>query len=175
MEQQPAAARYLGNIYLEQDSRNVDKAVEAYRAAAEAGDLPSYTLLADIYMNGSNVEQDARRALKYYTYAASQGYGPAQYALGLIYANGEEVPRNPAMGHAWLSWAVSQNYEPAMSALSQLKGEMTLSDLDRARREFMNIQQEVLGKLASPFEEERRALQKENEEKPKKRIVRRRR
>ena len=156
VEQQPAAGRYLGDIYLVQDSGNKDKAMAAYRSAAEVGDLASYTVLAEMYLSGDGVDQDVERSLGYYTYAASQGYAPAQYALGIIYANGREVTRNPVLGHAWLSWAANQNYAPAVTALSQLKGEMTLSDLDRARREFINIQQTVLGKLESPFEEERK-------------------
>ena len=156
VDKQPAAGRYLGDIYLQQDADNVEKAVDAYRSAAEAGDLASYAALAELYMKGRGIGRDTDRAIKYYTYAASRGYAPAQYALGITYVNGRYVARNPVLGHAWLSWAVNQNFPPASDALSQLKKDMSLSDLDKARQEFMNIQQKVLGKIESPFEEERK-------------------
>ena len=175
VEQKPEAGRYLGDIYLAQDSENTERAVEAYRSAAEAGDLLSYVSLAEIYLDGRGVDKDVERAMKYYTYAASQSSGAAQYALGINYANGRGVSRDPVKAHAWLSWAVNQNYEPAVAALSQLKTEMTLSDLDRARSEFMNIQQNILGKEASPFEEERRAQEALRAQQRSRRSVRRRR
>ena len=175
VEQKPEAGRYLGDIYLTQNSDNAEKAVAAYRSAAEAGDLLSYVALGDIYLDGRGVDQDVERALKYYTYAASQASGAAQYALGIIYANGHGVSRDPVKAHAWLSWAMNQNYEPAVSALTQLKAEMTLTDLDRARVEFMKIQQQVLGKVASPFEEERKVQEAMLAQQRKHRSMRRRR
>lgn len=175
VEQQPAAGRYLGDIYLAQDSNNTEKAMAAYHSAAEAGDLASYSSLAEMYLNGQGVDQDVERSVSYYTYAASQGYAPAQYALGIIYANGRGVSRNPVLGHAWLSWAANQNYEPAVMALTQLKSEMTLSDLDKARQEFINIQQRVLGKIESPFEDERKAQEAKQAQRARRRTFRRRR
>ena len=156
VEQQPAAKRYLGDIYLAQDTENTDKAIAAYRSAAAAGDLASYVSLADIYLQGKNVDRDLERGLNYYNYAASHNFAPAQYALGIMYANGESVTRDPVLAHAWLSWAVNQNYEPAREALNQIKSEMTLTDLDKARQKFIDIQNHTLGKAASPFEEEAR-------------------
>lgn len=175
VEQKPEAGRYLGDIYLAQDSNNAEKAVAAYRSAAENGDLLSYVALGDIYLDGRGVDQDTDRAMAYYKYAASQGSGAAQYALGIIYANGRGVSRDPVQAHAWLSWAMNQNYEPATAALNQLKTEMTLSDLDRARVEFMHIQQQVLGKVSSPFEEERKAQEALLAQQRQRRSVRRRR
>lgn len=157
VEQQPAAKRYLGDIYLAQDAENTEKAIGAYRAAAIAGDLASYVALAEIYLQGTNVERDEERALNYYNYAAAHNFAPAQYALGIMYANGEGgVSRDPVLAHAWLSWAVNQNYEPAREALNQIKTEMTLTDLDKARQKFIDIQNRTLGKVSSPFEEEAR-------------------
>ena len=156
VEQKPEAGRYLGDIYLAQDSANTLKAVNAYRSAAMAGDLASYNALAQMYLSGTGVDRDVDRAIKYYTYSASQSNPAAQYALGLLYANGDRISRNRLLGHAWLTWSANQNYTPAVAALNQLKGEMTLSELDQARQEFMNIQQNILNKIPSPFEEEAR-------------------
>ena len=161
---QPAAGRYLGDIYLAQDIGKANDAIRAYSAAAKAGDLAAYVALAQVYFNGTGVSTDADKGLKYYQYAASQGYAPAQYALGLMYANGKGVSSNLGLAHAWLSWAASQNYEPAVMALAQLKTEMTLSDLDQARREFINIQNNVLGEISSPITEDLKTEQKAKEE-----------
>jgi len=175
IDQLPAAGRYLGDIYLSQDKSNYQKAIEVYRQAAEAGDLAAYSALGDMYFNGVGVDRDFDQSMKYYNYAASQGYGAAQYALGIIYANGNGVARNPVLAHAWFSWAMNQGYEPAGAALAQLKSEMTLADLDRARQEFMQIQQRVLGKGTSPLEEERKARELEAQKKQTSSMKRRRR
>lgn len=173
VEQQPTAGRYLGDIYLQQNPKDSTEAIAAYESAANHGDLPSYAALADIYLNGLGTDINEERGVKYYEYAASQGYEPAQYALGLLYVNGDGVERSTVLGHAWLSLASNQNYEPATDALEQLKKEMTLSDLDRARHEYIKIQRQLLGQLVSPFEEERRL--REAQLKERRRPIRRRR
>ncbi len=175
IDQLPAAGRYLGDIYMSQDKNNFEKAINVYRQAAEAGDLAAYSALGDMYFNGVGVGRNYKESLKYYSYAASQGYGPAQYALGIMYANGNGVSRNPVAAHAWLSWAVNQGYEPAGAALAELKSEMTLTDLEKARQEFMRIQERVLGKGNSPFAEERKVLETEAQQKMQPRLARRRR
>lgn len=166
IDEQPSAGRYLGDIYLMRDSSKTEAAVRAYYGAAKAGDLAAYAALAKIYLEGIGVDQDEERALNYYRYAAEQGYAPAQYVIGVMYVNGRGVEANNALGHAWLSCAANQNYEPALTALGQLKSEMSLSDLDRARQEFINIQNNVLGKGVSPVEAEiQREKQREEEAK----------
>ncbi|MBP5343838.1 MAG: sel1 repeat family protein [Alphaproteobacteria bacterium] len=162
IELQPVTGRYLGEIYLASgDADAVSRAQRAYRAAAEANDLASFMALGDMFLSGQGGTQDAQKAVLYYTYAAAYGYIPAQYALGVLYANGKQVPRNMVDAHAWLSLAASQKYEPAENALQRLKEEMTLSDIDRARQKLIDLQKNVLGKLESPFKQERVAVQKE--------------
>ena len=154
IDEQPSAGRYLGDIYMMRDSHKTDAAIRAYYAAAKAGDLAAYAALAKIYLDGTGVASDEERAARYYRYAAEQGYAPAQYALGIMYVNGNGVEANSVLGHAWLTSAASQNYEPATTALNQLKNEMSLTDLDRARQEFINIQNNVIGHGVSPLESE---------------------
>ena len=164
IEEEPRAGRYLGEIYLTSDTDEASRALGAYRSAAEAGDLESYMALGRMYLDGKGVPQDVNRTITYYTYAASQGYVQAQYAMGLLYANGTKVPRNVVLGHAWLSWAANQKYEPAVNALKQLQTEMTVSDTDKARKEFMNLQKNVMGKTEAPFKKEQEQLAaKQNE------------
>lgn len=164
IEEQPAAGRYLGDVYMARDGSKIDAAIGAYRTAAQAGDLASYAALAKMYLEGTTGEVDTARAFKYYQYAAAQGYAPAQYDLGIMYINGMGVSDDPIQGHAWLSWAAHQNYEPAIATLNQLKEKMTLADLDKARHVFIDIQNNVLGKGVSPLETEmQQAAKKEAE------------
>ena len=60
--------------------------------------------------------------------------------------------------------ASTQRYEPATSALKELDSDMTLSETEASKAEFMRLQQEVLGKTESPFiVEERLAAEKAEE------------
>ena len=75
-----------------------------------------------------------------------------------MYVNGEGVERNLPLGHAWLELAANNRYEPAVSALEQLDSDMTLSEVEASKVEFVRLQQDVLGKLESPFLVEERRL-----------------
>ena len=167
LDEQPLAGRYLGEIYLSNTafSDRYQKAANAYSSSAKNGDIGSYYALGQIYSRDDSGMADKDRALNFYTYAASEGFVPAQYWLGTMYVNGEGVVRNLYLGHAWLEMAAGNRYEPDISALSQLDSDMTLSEIEASKKEFMRLQQEVLGKMESPFvvEERIRAEQAEAE------------
>ena len=80
----------------------------------------------------------------------------------MLYVNGTGLDLNPALGYAWLSYAASQDYEPAVAAVNQLKGDMTLSDQEKSRQEFLHLQETVLGKVTAPIREEDLLEKKEN-------------
>ena len=166
IEQQPLAGRYLGDIYLSNPnlSDRYPNAIRYYSSSAKNGDIGSYYALGKIYSNEESGVKNDKKAVEFYTYAASQGYVPAQYLLGIMYVNGEQVERNLFLGHAWLELASTQRYEPAISALKELDADMTLSEIEASKAEFMRLQQEVLGKKDSPFVlEERLAAEKAKE------------
>lgn len=159
VEQKPLAGRYLGEIYLSNSNLpdRYPKAIRAYSSSAKNGDIASYYALAQIFSQADSGVFDKKRALNFYTYAASKGYVPAQYLLGTMYVNGEEIERNLFLGHAWLEMAASNRYDPAISALKQLEKDMTLSEMEASKKEFMRLQQEVLDKVESPYVVEERA------------------
>ena len=165
LDQQPLAGRYLGEIYLSNPNlpNRYQKAASAYSSSAKNGDIGSFYALGQIYLNEESGMMDRTKALNFYTYAASQGYLPAQYLLGILYTNGDGVERNLALGHAWLEMAANNRHDPAVSALAQLDADMTLSETEAAKKEFMNLQQNVLGRTESPFVvEERLMAEQEN-------------
>ena len=152
LDQQPLAGRYLGNIYINSAAPDrYQKALRAYSASANNGDVASFYALGKIFSDEASGVKDDKRSIDFYTYAASQGYIPAQYFLGIAYVNAEGVERNLYLGHAWLELASMQRYAPASSALAELDGDMNLSEMEASKKEFMRLQTEVLGKLESPF------------------------
>ena len=149
----PVAGRYIGDIYqYSDDSIEREKSKRYYEAAAGKGDLVSYNTLARLAQAGKDGEKNIEQAISYYKYAASQGHTPSQYALGTLYANGGEgVQRNILTAYAWLSLAATEGLPVAIQAQRQLEESMTLSELDKARREIIEIQRNVMGKLEPPI------------------------
>jgi len=150
----PIVGRYIANIY--QTSANPEEQAKVkplYKQAAANGDLESFRSLAYLYQTGPEAERNIEEAVKYYTYAASQSLATAQYALGTLYANGQGVERNIFTAYAWLSLAANQNLPVAIQAQKQLEENMTLSDLERGRREMIEIQRNVIGKVESPLKD----------------------
>ena len=177
LDQQPLAGRYLGDIYLSNPSleNRYQKAISAYSSSAKNKDIGSFYALGKIYSDEESGAKDDVRSVNFYTYAAAEGYLPAQYALGVMYVNGEGVERNLPLGHAWLEMASNGRYGPAVSTLSKLDTDLTLSQMEESRKEFMRLQQEVLGKVESPFVVEARIRAEQEAQQPEEIHVRRRR
>lgn len=153
IEAVPEIGRYLGEVYL--SINDGKKAVDAYRASAREGDVDSFYSLGRIYFSTG----EYATAKEYYTYAASQGNIPSQYLLGMMYINGKEIERDPYQGYAWLKMAADKNYEPAKEVKEELDEEMSRSVADRAKNEFLRIQNEVIGKVESPFIAEQKKME----------------
>ena len=155
----PIVGRYMADIYLlstKEEERN--KARDLYQLAAANGDLASFHAIALLAQgkkdeNQETSKKDMDEAVKYFTYAASQGYVSSQYVLGTLYANGEGVPKDIFKAYGWISFAANQGFTPAVTAQKQLESNMTLSELDKARREMLEIQRTVLGQVESPLKD----------------------
>ena len=154
MASKPLVGRYIANIY--QASGNPEEQAKVktlYMTAGANGDLGSIHSLAYLYQTGPENERNIAEAVKCYTYAASQSFAASQYALGTLYANGNGVEKNILTAYAWLSLAANQNFPVAIQAQKQLEENMTLSELEKARREMIEIQRNVMGKVESPLKD----------------------
>lgn len=152
LDQNPVVSRYLGDIYLNNASlRDYSKALKYYEISARQKDLNAYFNLGEIYRKGLGVDKDMSRAITYYKYAASQNYSSAQYMLGIIYANGEGITKDIYKAYAWFHLASEQNLASAADAQQRLIKNMSLSDLDMARRQVVLIQQNEMGKIEPPL------------------------
>lgn len=101
-----------------------DQAFEAWRQAADDGDLTAQRNIAHLYRWGKGVKQDLTQAAFWYYTAAKGGLDTAQYNLGVMYLRGEGVPRNEEEGIVWLQRAAEQNNERAKKKLAHLKAEI---------------------------------------------------
>ncbi len=150
--QKPIVGRYLGEIYLNESGFvNHDLALSYYKQSAAANDIGSYYALALMNQKGQGTEKNVQDAIKYYQYAASQNHAPSQYMLGAIYANGDGVPRDKLTAYAWFSLAADQHLGIAEKAQDTLQKDMSLSELEKARRQMIDIQQNVIGKIQPPL------------------------
>ena len=79
---------------------DIDRAVAAYRAATDLGDLAGTTTLAFMHRLGRGVPRDPAEMLRLFRIAADGGYHFAQVNLAQTYLTGEGVPggADPALG-----------------------------------------------------------------------------
>ncbi len=151
VSEKPIVSRYLGEIYLNNTTlQDYAKAFQHYSDSARYGDINAYYSLGEMHQKGLHVSANPSTAIEYYKYAAAQNYAPAQYTLGVMYANGEGTARNTPKGYAWLSLAADQELAVAKTARDKLAGSMSQSELNEARREIIEIQQNEMGKVSAP-------------------------
>jgi TPR repeat protein len=90
-----AAQTRLGDYYnfgIGSIRADVDRAVEAYRAATDLDDPAGMTTLAFMYRLGRGVPRDSAEMVRLFRAAADAGYQFAQFNLGQTYLTGEGVP-----------------------------------------------------------------------------------
>ncbi len=75
---------YVRAVYYEfnESEKDITKAIQLYKQAAEKGNLKSLDSLGRIYQRGKGVEKNLKKALEYYTLAATKGHAWSQHHLG---------------------------------------------------------------------------------------------
>jgi hypothetical protein len=137
----------LGQYYLEGiPNTNVVQSPELARrmfghAASYFGDPEAQYQLAALYLEGTGVKQDAKRAVPWLVLAANKGHYKSQALLGRILFNGEHGARQRASGLMWLTVAcdgpggkvawISQLHETAMQQASDDERALALILLKR--------------------------------------------
>ena len=89
------AQRTLGDVYAAGrfgEAVDIDKAMDAYKLAADAGDVIATVAMADLILNSRIDEQSRQHALAMLQAAANSGSDRASTYLGTLYANGGAVP-----------------------------------------------------------------------------------
>lgn len=132
-----AAMEYIGVA----TPKNLPKALQLYRKAAELGQVDAMYQVGTAYMNGIGVERDYPSALRWLARSAAYGdaYGRnpvrsrAQNAIGSIYENGYGVTSDLALAYAWYSLASAGSSEEESKNLLRVQQKLTPDDLVRAR------------------------------------------
>jgi TPR repeat protein len=97
---------YLDGIPNSAIAASPDRAVRMFsHAATYFGDPEAQFQLAKLYLSGTGVERDAKRAVPWLVLSANKGHYQAQAVLGRILFNGEHGIRQRASGLMWLTIA----------------------------------------------------------------------
>lgn len=86
--------------------RDIEEAMNLYKAASEAGDPRATYELGRLYMSGLDKKPDARNARMYILRAARSAYIPAMLAIGIFADEGYGVPRNASDAEKWYTKVV---------------------------------------------------------------------
>lgn len=108
------AERYREGKGIEKD---LSKAFELYKKAAELGHVNAQTKLGYCYNYGEGVAQDYNEAVRWYREAAEQGYSAAQSNLALCYKEGNGVPIDEKTAIDWYLKSAKQGHYTACKAL----------------------------------------------------------
>ena len=96
--------------------KDLKKAADWYRKAAEQGHVRAQMKLGELYEAGRGYGE----ALKWYQKAAEQGQARAQYTLARLHWFGRGVKKDSAEAAKWYRKAADQNYSRAQSSLGYL-------------------------------------------------------
>jgi serine/threonine-protein kinase len=116
----PDAQYRLGYMYEKGQGtdKDVAKAVQLYRSAAEHGYAEAQNLMGILYATGTNgVTQDDKQALDWFQKAADHGFAKAQKNLGDMYFFGHGIDKDYAQALTWYGKAADQQFADAQFRL----------------------------------------------------------
>ena len=121
--------------------KNLPRAFQLYRKAAELGQVDAMYQLGIAYISGIALERDYPSALRWLARSAAYGdaYGRnpvrsrAQNAIGSIYENGYGVTSDLALAYAWYWLASAGSSEEESKNLLRVQQKLTPDELVRAR------------------------------------------
>lgn len=109
--------------------KNLSRAADWYRKAAEGGSASAQYNLGVLYQFGKGIAKDAKAAAFWHQKAANQGHGRAQNNLSTFYYTGVGVDRDLAEAWKWLSLSAAglkgQGRKIALQNRTILEKEMT--------------------------------------------------
>jgi len=111
------AMMILGELYSNEEPKNLEEAVRWFNKAATLGDAEAQLLLGMYYYYGDDVQKNRTEAAKWFKLAAEQGAADAQITLGLMYSTGDGVEKDHVEAVKWLQLAADQGVPKAKCAL----------------------------------------------------------
>lgn len=114
--------------------KNLPKAAEWNRRAAEQGHIDAQTRMGFMYEQGDGVVQNYSEAVKWYRRAARQGDPVGQNFLGSAYVTGTGVNENRVLGYVFTSLAAAQGREPAAEMRDLILEQLSREQITQAQR-----------------------------------------
>lgn len=103
--------------------KNLQKAVELYKSAAERGCANAQLEFSNCLFKGNGITQDTAEALLWLRKAAEKGLAKAQSILGYRLCYGHEINQDTTEGFMWLEKAANAGFVPAMVEIGQCYGD----------------------------------------------------
>ena len=101
-------------------AKNLKKACEYYRRAAEAGEARAQEALGEIYVRGElDSKEDYENGVFWLEKAAAQGRAQAQYEMALLYKDGRGLPQSIARYLFLMHASAVNGFRPAQEHLRQ--------------------------------------------------------
>ena len=102
-------------------AKDVQRAAELYRSAADAGYPDAENVLGVLYATGSDgLPKDDQQAVQWYRKAAEQGFAKAEKNLGDMYYYGRGVDRDYEQALDWYKKAADQQFAEAQYRLGYM-------------------------------------------------------
>ena len=114
--------------------KDVGKAAEWCRKAAEQGDARAQDNLGTMYYHGEGVPKDFVKAAEWYSKAAEQGDTGSQNNLSRMYYQGEGVPKDLVRGYMWSRLAVAGGETVAQRWVDSFEAVMTKEQIAAAEK-----------------------------------------
>ena len=119
-----AKAQYNAGLMHENGEGGVEKdmkkAFEFFKSAAELGNPMAQYNLASYYENGEGVIKDMKKAFEWYSKAADQGDAEAQHNVALCYENGDGVEQDLNKAFEFYSKAAEQGDVAAQVSVADI-------------------------------------------------------
>jgi TPR repeat protein len=136
----PEAALALGDLAArtpasrdkEANARIVERAVQWYEVAANAGVPSAQFKLANAYFAGAGIARDPAQALAWYSRASQQGLPEAEHAFGVMLIGGIASPADPVEGYKWLVLAEAGGFPDSRPVREKAKGQIAPKDVEKA-------------------------------------------
>lgn len=127
----------IGNVYVQALGvpRNMKKAAEWYKKAADHGQADAMILLGMLHLDGYGIEKDEAAGLDYFNLALDKGFSPAAAVLSSLYHQGHGVGKDETRSREYFDRATK------MSTPDELvgSGSMLLYGLNAPRDEETGV------------------------------------
>lgn len=126
--------------------------------AANNGDIAAMGAVAEAFLNGDNVEQDAKSAAEWFEKQAELGDSTGQFNLGILYIKGEGVKQDIKTALKWMKEANENGDEDAVGLIDTLQAIVDLQEKsDKGNAEATAELAQQYMRLGSAFDEETEA------------------